>query len=192
MGANGDVISYNLFAYCSNDPLHYTDPSGHGFFYLDGRLCYGIEGEYGAFLDGSGESFYYDHGEYIVLSSSHDANRRPNTGEPGSTYRAPNGDERTYGPDRRPQHDYDHDDHGFPDKHPHDANGGHNHDWINGVRGPAYNIGWEQVVGIALVTICVIGVVIVAVDDVSGIGVADDFLFGPLGTGIGSGFALIF
>lgn len=36
-------------------------------------------------------------------ASSHDANRRPYTGEPGSTYTAPNGDSRTYGPDGTPE-----------------------------------------------------------------------------------------
>ena len=30
IGANGDIIGYNLFAYCSNNPIMYTDPSGKG------------------------------------------------------------------------------------------------------------------------------------------------------------------
>ena len=29
LGANGDLVSYNLYAYCSNDPVNYVDPSGH-------------------------------------------------------------------------------------------------------------------------------------------------------------------
>ena len=33
----------------------------------------------------------------IIQASSHDVNRRPYTGKPGSTYKAPNGDSRTYG-----------------------------------------------------------------------------------------------
>ena len=37
----------------------------------------------------------------------------------------------------------------------------------------------------------VIGIIVVAADDVTGIGVADDFLLGPLGAGIGEGLALI-
>lgn len=28
LGANGDINSYNLFAYCSNNPVNYADPSG--------------------------------------------------------------------------------------------------------------------------------------------------------------------
>ena len=37
-----------------------------------------------------------------------------------------------------------------------------------------------------------IGIVVIAADDVTGIGAADDFLFGPLGAGVGEGFAMIF
>ena len=29
LGANGDLVSYNLFAYCSNNPVMYVDPTGH-------------------------------------------------------------------------------------------------------------------------------------------------------------------
>ena len=29
LGANGDINSYNLYAYCSNNPVMYQDPSGH-------------------------------------------------------------------------------------------------------------------------------------------------------------------
>ena len=29
LGANGDLNSYNLYAYCSNNPVNYVDPSGH-------------------------------------------------------------------------------------------------------------------------------------------------------------------
>lgn len=90
------------------------------------------------------------------------------------------------------EHDYDHNAPGRPDKHPHDPNGGHNHDWEDGVRGPAYTIEWEPIVGAVLVTICVIGIVVIAADDVTGVGVADDFLFGPLGAGVGEGLILIF
>ena len=31
LGANGDINSFNLFAYCSNNPVMYVDPSGHSW-----------------------------------------------------------------------------------------------------------------------------------------------------------------
>ncbi len=31
LGSNGDLLSYNLYAYCSNNPVNYSDPSGHSF-----------------------------------------------------------------------------------------------------------------------------------------------------------------
>ena len=30
LGVNGDLLSYNLYAYCSNNPVNYSDPSGQG------------------------------------------------------------------------------------------------------------------------------------------------------------------
>ena len=32
LGANGDLTSYNLYAYCGNNPVNYVDPSGHSFW----------------------------------------------------------------------------------------------------------------------------------------------------------------
>ena len=29
LGANADLISFNLYAYCSNNPVHHSDPTGH-------------------------------------------------------------------------------------------------------------------------------------------------------------------
>jgi len=57
--------------------------------------------------------------------------------------------------------------------------------------GFGYTFSWGTVAGAALVTASVIGIIVVAADDVTGIGVADDFLLGPLGAGIGEGLALI-
>ena len=180
-------LGHNMFAYCNNNPVRYDDPTGTK---LDGLYTYVNDGGSSGSTNGSSENEQARMDSCSI--SSHDLNRRPNTGEPGSTYYSPNGDTRTYGPDGMPQHDYDHDDHGAPDQHPHDENGGHNHDWKNGVRGPAYSIGWQPIAGVVLVIGCAIGTAIVALDDATGVGVADDFLFGPLGAGIGKGISWIF
>lgn len=43
-----------------------------------------------------------------------------------------------------------------------------------------------------LVVICTVGIIAVAADDLTGVGVANDFLFGPLGAGVGEGLIMIF
>ena len=187
-GIGGSIQGYNLFAYCFNNPVNMSDSSGHWPRWIKDAASWVNNN----IIQPVKNLFSSSKQSNVVNASSHDANRRPYTGEPGSTYTAPNGDSRTYGPDGTPEHDYDHDDHGRPDKHPHDSNGGHNHDWKNGVRGPAYSIGWKPIAGVALVTVCVIGIVVVAANDVTGFGVADDFLFGPLGAGVREGLILIF
>ena len=39
LGANGDILSYNLYAYCSNNPVMYVDPTGE---FLLTALLWGI------------------------------------------------------------------------------------------------------------------------------------------------------
>ncbi|MBQ6453581.1 MAG: hypothetical protein IJJ14_04400, partial [Coriobacteriales bacterium] len=84
------------------------------------------------------------------------------------------------------------DDHGRPDTHPHDANGGHNHDWVDGKRGAPYVIDSDVVVGAFIVSLCAIGLVVVTANDAVGIGVLDDFLYAPLGAGFSEGMIMIF
>ena len=69
----------------------------------------------------------------------------------------------------------------------------------NGERGkehlppdPSYKMSWEPVIGAGLVVICTVGIIAIAADDLTGVGVADDFLFGPLGAGVGEGLIMIF
>ncbi len=57
IGANGDIPGYNMFAYCSNNPVMGFDPTGRGF--LD------FWDDIGDILDDIGE-FFVDVGEAIV------------------------------------------------------------------------------------------------------------------------------
>ena len=42
VNANGDLIGFNLFAYCNNNPISYADPSGH--FLVSAFICATIVG----------------------------------------------------------------------------------------------------------------------------------------------------
>ena len=44
LGANGDLIGYNLYAYCSNNPVMYTDPSGEFTNLIIGAIAGAIVG----------------------------------------------------------------------------------------------------------------------------------------------------
>ena len=201
ISAVGDnVLGYNMFAYCMNNPMNMNDHTGNWpkwiksvANWVNKNLVQPVK----KLFSSSKRSTLPKHNNVVSTStkSSHDANRRPNEGAPGSTYRAPNGDTRTYGPDGRPQYDYDHDDHGYPETHPHDENGGHSHDWDwtnpQKPRGDAYASVFATAVGVAVVAVCVIGVIIVAADDTTVMGVLDDFLFFPLCKGSEEGLVLI-
>lgn len=187
-GVGGDILGYNAFAYCHNNPTNNSDNNGNWPKWAK-KIIKWVKNKINRPKKKRSNVLKP---KSVASKSSSNSNRRPNTGDPGSTYVAPNGDTRTYGPDGNPKHDYDHSDHGRPDKHPHDSNGGHNHDWENGVRGPAYSMSNETAIGVALVAACTIGIIFVAVDDVTGVGIADDFLFAPLGAGISEGLIMIF
>ncbi|HBL85010.1 MAG TPA: hypothetical protein DDZ99_08975, partial [Clostridiales bacterium] len=49
LGANGDLLAYNLFAYCSNNPVNYDDPSGYKK-YTKGYGAFGY-GSFAAAMD---------------------------------------------------------------------------------------------------------------------------------------------
>ena len=130
-----------------------------------------------------------------ILKAS--SNSLPKKGEPGSSQTLPNPDgtpkqKRWYGPDGNPERDRDY-------NHPGNMPFPHDHEWKNGERGkehlppdPSYKMSWEPVIGAGLVVICTVGIIAVAADDLTGVGVADDFLFGPLGAGVGEGLIMFF
>jgi len=177
-----------MFSYCQNNPVNTSDPTGHWPKWVEKATTWfnnNIVKPVKAFIEKNSKI-------NVTATTSHSANRRPGTGKPGSTYTAPNGDKRTYGSDGYPIQDYDHDDHGRPDKHPHDSDGGHHHDWKDGKRGPAYTINQEHIAGMLMVSGCIIAISYVVINDFTGIGVADDALLGPLGAGVSQGMIMIF
>ena len=191
----GDVRGYNLFSYCMNNPVNMSDHTGHWPQWLKNAASAVVNAvKKAATVVVNTVKSAVSSITNIVKASS---NSLPSKGEPGSSQTLPNPDgtpkqKRWYGPDGNPERDRDYNHQGnmpFP----------HDHGWENGERGkdhlppdPSYKINWEPVIGVGLVAICVMGIIVVAADDATGIGVADDFLFGPLGAGVGEGLIMIF
>ena len=181
IGGNvGALLSHNVFAYCNNNPVISKDHNGFRPTYTQGE-------ETAAMRDAS----------YNTMSKA--KTKKPSQGlpmsgaKPNSKQKTPNGktireyDE--YGRAKKDTH------YGHPDHHP-ELKIPHFHDWkwdgnIPHKDGDPYDI-VQGVRGVGLVVVCAIGITIIAADDTLGIGVADDFLVAPLGSGIGKGMTMIF
>ena len=188
-------IGTNLFAYCMNNPVNMSDHTGHWPQWLKNVASTVVNAvkKAGTIVVNTVKSVVSSVTNIVKASS----NSLPPKGEPGSSKTLPNPDgtpkqKRWYGPDGNPERDRDY-------NHPGNMPFPHDHRWKNGERGkdhlppdPSYKMNWEPVIGVGLVTVCVVGIIAVAADDATGIGVADDFLFGPLGAGVGEGLILIF
>ena len=187
---NSDILGNNLFAYCSNNPINYSDPSGNAWV-LNG-VTYKYDGSLYDFRRAEQGLSPIAYENALKLSKS-----LPKTGEPGSSQTLPNPDgtpkqKRWYGPDGQAVRDRDY-------NHPGDMPFPHDHEWKDGERqpnhlppDPSYEFNWEPIAGIGLATICVVGIIIIASDDITGVGVANDFLLGPLSAGVGQGAIMIF
>ncbi len=118
----------------------------------------------------------------------------PKTGDPNSSQTKLNPDgtpkqKRWYGPDGNPIRDRDYNHNGdvpFP----------HDHEWKDGKRGkdhlnpsPEYEFSFDPVIGVGLIVICALTIVIVAADDLTLIGAANNFLLAPLSVGISKGLS---
>ena len=187
-GVAGEILGYNLFAYCMNNPVNMSDPTGNRPKWIEKAANW------------VNKNIIQPVKNFFSPSSAvaDTANSLPPTGKPGSSQTLPNPDgtpkqKRWYGQDGNAVRDRDYNHPGKDISFPHD------HEWKNGQRqedhlppSPDYEFSLDPVLGVGLVTICVIGIVVVAANDATGIGVADDFLFGPLGAGVGEGLILIF
>lgn len=190
-GVGGDISGYNLFAYCFNNPVNMNDQTGHWPQWIKNTVST-IKNAVTVVTDAV-KSVVSSVLNMVKASS----NSLPKKGNPGSSQTLPNPDgtpkqKRWYGPDGNPQRDRDY-------NHPGNMPFPHDHEWKNGERGeehllpdPSYKMNWESVMGAGLVAICTAGIIVVAADDFTGIGVVDDFLLGPLGAGVGEGLIMIF
>ncbi|NLU24614.1 MAG: RHS repeat-associated core domain-containing protein, partial [Clostridiales bacterium] len=196
-GVGGDVLGYNLFVYCHNNPVNMSDSTGHWPQWIKNAVSAvsnAVKKAVGAVVNSvkSAISSLTKQASNIVK-----ANSLPKAGDPGSSKTLPNPDgtpkqKRWYGPDGNAERDRDY-------NHPGEMPFPHDHEWRDGIRqpghlppDPSYDFSWEPVLGVGLVAISVIGVAWVAGNDVTGVGVADDFLLGPLGGGVRQGFIMIF
>lgn len=71
--------------------------------------------------------------------------------------------------------------------------------WDNGKRGKnhlspssEYEFSIDPIVGATLVGVCIIGLIVVTVDDLTGVGVADDALLVLFNAGISKGLIMLF
>ena len=193
--AGNSLLGCNVFAYCFNNPVNLSDDSAH-WPKLSPKTVLSALSTLVKVAVTVAVSI-----KSAISTSKKTANTvnssLPNKGNPGSSVVLPNPDgtpkqKRWYGPDGSPVRDRDY-------NHPGNMPFPHDHEWKNGQRGkehlppdPAYEFSWTPVVGIGLMSICAIGFAVVAADNVTGIGVVDDVLFGPLGTGFAEGVIIIF
>lgn len=116
----------------------------------------------------------------------------PTTGKPNSTDPLYNPDgtirqERTYGPDGRAKKDTDY--YGHPELGP-----SHKHEWDWDKvppRQPA-KPSTSAILAAGAAFFCVVGIIWVVANDVTGIGIADDGLLGPLGAGLTGSISMLY
>lgn len=195
--STGDgLLSYNMFAYCSNNPVNYSDPSGEAvnnrpMFINDGGSRPGVVG---GTLSGIKKGT-----EVVNQASKNSADGKlPLRGKPNSSQTSKNGKlVREYGPDGKAKRDTDY---GHPEHHP-DLPSPHYHDWTwDGDvphRGSAYGITGNNIdyvsmaLGVGLVICSVGGVILLVSDDASLVGVLDNTLIAPVSQGIQQGIGIV-
>ena len=133
----------------------------------------------------------------ILLTAIKNSNSLLPTGKPNSSQILYNPDgtpkqKRWYGPDGKAEHDRDYN-HGGNMPFPHD------HSWNNGKRNtdheppsPEYEINTQKVIGVGLVIISSAGIALIAIDDSTVVGVADDVFFAPLIAALSNGIGMAF
>lgn len=151
LGANEDILAYNLYAYVSNNPIMYSDELGYGIISFVKKVVKKVKS---LFTKNDKKSTSKPNKKQTttpkittVKSSSGggNINKLPSIDKPNSVKKAPNGNERYYGPDGKATKDIDW---SHPEHHP-ELDNPHQHDWVWGEdgkpkRGPAKNVDAEE------------------------------------------------
>ena len=154
IGANQDILGYNLYAYVSNNPINNSDTSGRFFkkaWNWVKKTAKKVYNEVAKVVKTLNNSQKVQRANPIsnsqnIKKSNSGHNNLPTIGTPNTTVQKPNGDFRIYGPDGKAVKDIDY---SHPQNHP-DLPNPHAHDWTwdgdNKSRGKAYDPNATEIV----------------------------------------------
>ncbi len=179
------ILSNNMFAYCLNNPVNMLDSTGYRGECLEYIL----------------HAFQYiavtAMVAFVNIANALESSSLPPKGDPNSSKVLNN-------PDGSPKQKRWYDNQGNPIRdrdynHSGDMQFPHDHEWENGRRqpehlppDPSYQMTGNPLLGVEIVVTSIACMAIILADDLTGIGVADDFLLAPLGSNIGLGLIMIF
>ena len=131
MGANQDINSYNLYNYCSNNPISNVDSTGK---FLSKVLKFFFKKAVETVTKAVKKAKKRAKNNIVQKTTKKSSkknnpghNKLPSLGSPGGYATTPNGEiERWYGENGRPRLDRHHTDHGNPKNHPYVP---HDHEW---------------------------------------------------------------
>ncbi len=151
LGINEDILSYNLYAYVSNNPIMFRDDSGYGIGSFVKKLVKKITSIFSKKKKPkkkvtTSKTKKVNNSVSVSKAKSHPGggssgpNHLPTVGKPNSVVENSKGDTRYYGPDGRATKDVDS---SHPEHHP-ELKNPHEHDWTwdedgKPQRGPAHN-----------------------------------------------------
>ncbi len=194
LGGNDSLLSFNLFAYCGNNPINRIDPTGQSFIAIAGlaALVGGIIfGCTGSSSVTAAEKTPIDPSVPPPPSSGYvPPKKNPNPGKVPN----PNGSGKGWPSEGGGVWVPDNKQHGGPGWTEQFPGGKHKHHYPDGhVREVSPEpINLDPLIGTGLVIAGIAASTYIIVNDITGVGVADDWLLGPAGGLITKGGILIF
>ena len=194
LAGNEDLLSFNLFTYCGTNPVNRIDPTGRSFIaivgltLLIGGVIWGCTGSSSVTVS---KKTFIDPSLPPPPSSGY---RPPKKNPNPQKVRNPNGsgkgwpsqDGGVWIPDNK-----QHGGAGWTEQFP---GGKHKHHYPDGhIREISpESIQWNSLIGAGLIIVGFVASAYIIVNDITGIGVADDWMLGPAGGLIAKGGILLF